>query len=125
MLVNFLKPTMESRFPEYVKTIFVPKVTKELQTLERIDIFFDMYKKGSLKRTTLQKGDTGIRRKMEEQSHAPKYWHSFLRIDKNKTELFRFFLKQITTNIETSKIVVAAFEDRVLTLNDSNVGTLS
>ena len=40
-------------------------------------------------------------------------WHSFLRINKNKTELFRFLSEQIITNIETSKIVIAAFEDRV------------
>ena len=125
MLVNFLKPTKESTFAEYAKTVFVPKVMKELQTVERIDIVFDKYKKDSLKRTTLQKRGTGIRRKVEEQSQAPTNWHSFLRIDKNKTELIRFLSEYIITNIETSKIVVAAFEDRVLTLNVSNVGTLS
>ena len=125
MLVNFLKPAKESTFGEYAGNVFVPKMTKELQTVERIDIVFDTYKKDSLKRTTLQKRGTGIRRKVEEQSQAPTNWHSFLRIDKNKTELFRFLSEQIIKNIETNKIVVAAFEDRVLTLNNSNVGTLS
>ena len=93
--------------------------------MERVDIVFDTYKKDSLKETTRQKRGTGIRRKLEEQNQAPKYWHSFLRIDKNKTKLLRFLSEQIITNIETSKIVVAAFKCRVLTLNDSNNGTLS
>ena len=125
VLVNFLKPTKESTFAEYARTVLVPKVTKELQTVERIDIVFDTYKKDSLKQTTRQKSGTAIPRKVEKQSQAPTNWHSFLRIDKNKTELFRFLSEQIIKNIETNKIVVAAFEDRVLTLNNSNVGTLS
>ena len=62
---------------------------------------------------------------MEEQSQAPTNCYSFLRIDKKKIELFRFLSEKIITNIETSKIVVAAFDDRVLTLSDSNVETLS
>ena len=100
-------------------------MTNKLQTAECIDIVFDTYKKNSLKQTTCQKRGTGIRRKVEEQSQAPTNCHSFLRIDKNKTELIKFLSEYIITNIETSKIVVAAFEDRVLTLNVSNVGTLS
>ena len=42
-------------FAEYARTVFVPKVTKELQTVERSDIVFDTYKKDSLKQTTRQK----------------------------------------------------------------------
>ena len=41
VLVNLLKPTKESTFAEYARTVFVPKVTKELQTVERVDIVFD------------------------------------------------------------------------------------
>ena len=41
ILVNLLKPTKESTFAEYARTVFVPKVTKELQTVERVDIVFD------------------------------------------------------------------------------------
>ena len=114
---------MENTFAEYARAAFVPKVTKELQTVEHIDIVFGIYKKDSLKGPTRQKRDMGIMRKVEEQSQAPTNWHSFLRINKNKTDLFRFLSEQIITNIETSKIVVAAYENRVQILNNFHVGT--
>ena len=60
VLVNLLKPTKESTFAEYARTVFVPKVTKELKTVECVDIVFDTYKKDSLKETTQQKRGTGI-----------------------------------------------------------------
>ena len=59
-------------------------MTKELQTVERLDVVFDTYKKDSLKATTRQKRGKGIRQKVEEQSLAPTNWHSFLRIDKTR-----------------------------------------
>ena len=125
LLVNLLKPTKESTFVCRVcQNCLCAKVTKEQQTVEHIDIVFDTYKKDSLKGTTQQKRGMGIPRKVKEQSQAPTNWYFFLGIDKNKTELFRFLSEQIITNIETSKIVVAAYEDRVLTLKDSNVGAL-
>ena len=52
VLVNLLKPTRQSTFAEYARTVFVLKVTKELQTVERVDIVYDKYKKVSLKGTT-------------------------------------------------------------------------
>ena len=125
MFANLLKPTKESTFAEYARTVFVPKVTKELQTAEHVDFVFNTCKKDSLKETTQQMRGTGIQSKVEVQSQAPPDWHSFLRIGKNKTGPFRFLLEQIIMSIETSKIVAAAFEDRVLTLNELNVGTLS
>ena len=54
------------------------------QTVELVDIAFDMYKKDSLKGTTWPKRGVGIRRKVEEQSQAPRNWNSFLRIEKIK-----------------------------------------
>ena len=46
------------------------------QTVELVDIAFDMYKR--------PKRGVGIRRKVEEQSQAPRNWNSFLRIEKTK-----------------------------------------
>ena len=125
VLVNFLKPAKQSTFAEYARTVFVPKVIKELETVERVDIVFDTYRKESLKATTRQKRGIGIRRKVEEQSQVPTNWHSFLRIDRNKTELFRVLSEKIITSIETNKIVVTAFEDKALISNGAMVGNLS
>ena len=125
VLVNFLKPAKQSTFAEYARTVFVPKVIKELETVERVDIVFDTYRKESLKATTRQKRGIGIRRKVKEQSQVPTNWHSFLRIDRNKTELFRFLSEKIITSIETNKIVVTAFEDKALISKGAMVENLS
>ena len=116
VMVNLLKPGKQSTFGEYATNIFVPKVTKELQTVERLNAVFDTYKKDSLKATTRQKRGKGLRRKVEEQSLAPKNCHSFLRIDKNKTEVFKFLSERIV-EIETNKMVVSPFEDKIVGLN--------
>ena len=39
VLVNLPKPTKQSTFAEYARTVFVTKVTNELQTVEWVDIF--------------------------------------------------------------------------------------
>ena len=80
---------------------FLPKVVRELQTVERVDTVFDTYKKYSLKGTTRRKRGVGIRRKVEKQSQVPANWHSFLRIDENKEELFRFLSEKIKAEINT------------------------
>ena len=58
VLVSLLKPTKQSTIAEYARTVFVLKVNKELQTVERVDIVFDTYKKDSLKGTSRQKRRT-------------------------------------------------------------------
>ena len=84
MLINFLKPTKQNIFTEYVRTAFVPKVTKELQTIEHV-IVFDIHKRDSLKGTTCQKRGTRLQwTKVKEQIQAPKNWHYFLRTIKTK-----------------------------------------
>ena len=55
VLVNMLKPPKGSTFGEYARTLFLPKVAKELQSVSRIDVVFDCYKKNSLKETAFQR----------------------------------------------------------------------
>ena len=125
VLVNLLKPAKKMTFTEHGRAAFLPKVVQELQTVERVDIVFDTYKKDSLKGTTRQKRGVGIQRKVEKQSQVPTNWHSFLRIDENKEEIFCFLSDQIKAEINTSKIVITTFEDKVLTSSGINVETVS
>ena len=125
VLVNLMKPAKKMTFTEYDRTVFLPKVVKELQTVERVDIVFDTYKKDSLNGTTRRKRGVGIRRKVEKQSQVPTNWHSFLRIDENKEELFCFLSEHIKAEINTSNILITTFEDKVLTSSGVNVETVS
>ena len=72
VLVNLLKPAKKMTFTEYGRAVFLPKVVKELQTVERVDIAFDTYKKDSLKGTTRRikgYGDTEKSGKAKSGSH--------------------------------------------------------
>ena len=80
VLVNMIKPGKE-----YAEKLFVPRVQREIELYERVDVVFDTYKMDSLKSTARQKRGKGIRRKVEARSQAPSNWASFVRIDENKT----------------------------------------
>ena len=73
--------------------------------------FFDTYKKDSLKSQTRLKRGKGKRRKVQTNSFAPTNWKAFLRIDENKTELFKFIFTQLLPlEAETDTILVYAFD---------------
>ena len=51
---------------------------------------FDEYRKDSLKAATREKRGSGQRRRVLQNALIPCDWNEFLRVDKNKTELFRY-----------------------------------
>ena len=65
-------------------------MSNQLATTQRVDIVWDVYIADSLKNTTGQKRGKGIQRRV-----APN-WIDFLRVDENKTELFKFLSQQVT-----------------------------
>ena len=101
VIVNMTKPGKEKTFRAYAEQLIVPKIQSELDRCKRVDVVFDTYRKDSLKSTTRRKRGKGIRRKVEGNSQPPKDWDSFLRIDENKTELFRFRSHAITNAVSS------------------------
>ena len=59
----------------------------------RCDIIVDVYVENSLKRHTREARGIGESLKIEESTRLPKDWHSFLRVDDNKTASLDFLLK--------------------------------
>ena len=105
----------------------MPKIQSELDRCKHVDVVFDTYRKDSLISTTHRKRVKGIRRKVEGNSQPPKDWDSFLRIDENKTELFRF-LSHAITNVVSSDIdhiVVCAFDNTVLFNREIDISHVS
>ena len=75
-----------------------------------------------MKSETRLKRVKGVRRKVQTNSIAPTNWKTFLRIDENKTELFKFISAQLLPlETETDTILVYAFDD----LTCSNKPTLN
>ncbi|KAL8561151.1 hypothetical protein ACOMHN_054522 [Nucella lapillus] len=70
-IIQMLKPAASKTFEEYAQQIVIPYMSTKLQTVSPLDLVWDTYLADSLKA-------------------IPKNWQNFLRVDSNKTELFRF-----------------------------------
>ena len=127
VMVNMTKPDKEKTFRSYADNLIVPRIQSELDKYERVDVVFDTYRKDSLKSTTRRKRGKGIRRKVEENSQPPKDWASFLRIDDNKTELFRFLSEAINNAVSNNSdhTVVCAFDNKAIVNREFDVSRVS
>lgn len=94
-IVQMLNPGMARTFQEYADQVFTSYVSTQLATTQRVDVVWDVYIPDSLKSTTRQKRGKGIRRRVAPTTVLPKNWSDFLRVDDNKTELFKFLSQQV------------------------------
>ena len=99
-VVHFLVPATCGTFENYAKEIFLPYVVKELDTVSRIDIVWDVYKSDCSKNTSREKRGCGTWRRVSSSTRIPGKWTGFLRNNENKQELFRF-LAQKCVDYET------------------------
>ena len=77
-------------FEEYAQVAFLPYVLKQLDSVKRVDVIWDAYKEDSLKNAVREKRGSGQRRKASANTRIPSDWKGFLRVDANKSELFKF-----------------------------------
>ena len=57
-------------FQQYSDTVFMPYISSQLKSVERVDIVWDVYIEDSLKRTTRQNRGKGVRRRvLPQRSH--------------------------------------------------------
>ena len=92
----------------------LPYVSAQLLNTTRVDIVWDVYQTDSLKGTTRQKRDKGVRRRVVPSAAITKNWKDFLRVDDNKTELFSFLSHQVTLLQTEGKAVYATDRHDVL-----------
>ena len=95
VIVQMLPVKTARTFEEYFNTIFAPYVLHQLETANRVDLVFDDYRKDSLKTSTREKRGSGQRRKVLPNALIPCDWKGFLRVDENKTELFRYLSEKV------------------------------
>ena len=62
---------------------------------------------------------------MEATSRPPNDWMSFLRIDENKTELFRFLSESLIHSVPYEIKLLCAFDDKVVSNKDCDLTTLA
>jgi len=125
VLVNIATPGKAKTFYDYASNVFFPMVRSELKKVERVDVVFDTYKADSIKSTARAKRGKGMRRKVEPNSQPPKNWGSFLRLNENKTELFRYLSKAVIDTASGDLNLLCAYDDKVLSNQDHDLGMLS
>lgn len=112
-LINSLPPRSSKTFDDYASEDILPRVESFGIKYKRVDIVFDVYKKSSLKSEARSKRGQAIRRRVTGTSKTPTNWRSFLRDDKNKTELFHFLADKMCEVKTTSTVVVTKGEDAI------------
>ena len=118
-IVNMLKPTGACKtFAEYSQFVFIPYVTRELESVKRVDVVWDRYLSNSLKDCTRRKRGNGSRRRVQPDTKIPGNWAAFLRVDENKVELFHFLAKQLITISNVRGQVVTTKDESVLFNNE-------
>ena len=63
-LVQMLRPKLTATFQEYVEVIFLPYIMRQFDSVKTIDIVFDVYKSDSLKSSTRERRECGVRRRV-------------------------------------------------------------
>lgn len=74
--------------------IFLPYLDNQFGNAKRLAIVWDTYISDSLKESTREKRDEGIKRKVSGNTKLSRKWFGFLRDSKNK-ELFEFFTTKV------------------------------
>ena len=123
-VVHFLVPGTCVTFEDYAKEVFLPYILKELATVIRIDIVWDVYKSDSLKNLTREKRGCGIRRRVSSSTRIPGNWAGFLRNSENKQELFRFLAQKcVEHEIGENKIIYSTMDDQVMCTSGGTITT--
>ena len=64
VIVQMLPPKTASTFDEYINAVFTPYILRQLESVKRLDIVWDVYREDFLKRSTREKRGYGQRRKV-------------------------------------------------------------
>ena len=116
VLVSILKPGGCKTFGDYTAKVFVPHIEREQNQAQRVDIVWDQYFDNSLKAQTREKRSTGPtqRRRVELSSPIPRNWKQFLRLNDNKTELFKLLNSELAASATAGKSLVVTNGDTAL-----------
>ena len=111
--MHLLHPKYAKTIAEFVNDVYLPYLSKQLQSSARLGIVWDRYDHNSLKSQERLKRGTGRRRHVEPSGNLPSNWADFLRRDENKEELFSFLAKA-SVILDTPDQVISTFREQVI-----------
>ena len=106
--VQMLKPATCKNFREYAQQIFIPYMSTRLQSSSRLDLVWDIYTADSLKANKRAKCGKEVCRCVVAEAAIPRNWQNFLRVDTNKTQLFKFLSEAVLQwfNLKDKQLVI-------------------
>ncbi|KAL8559021.1 hypothetical protein ACOMHN_039776 [Nucella lapillus] len=124
VVVQMLHPKLSKTFHEYAQSVFMPYVLRQLKQVSRVDVLWDVYLEDSLKAATRVKRGSGQRRRVVSEALIPGNWQGFLRLDKNKEELFSFLGHILAETNVPGKVIISTCNSNVLTSSEINISEL-
>ena len=123
-IVHMVRPGACGTFEEYSQQMFLPYITSQLETVNRVDIVCDRYLTSSLKPSTMdhrRRSGTVQRQRVIGGIPIPANWEAFLRSNANKDELL-CYLSECVQACETDRKVIISTKDETIvsTQNDMN-----
>ena len=79
-------------FKDYAANKFIPRISRLLSNVNKLDVVFDVYLEDCLKSIARLYRGQGLRKCVRDNYKVPSNWNSFLRHSENKTELFLFLV---------------------------------
>ena len=126
------QPTLDATilvhtFEGYCQTVFGPYIERYLQSVKRVDLVWDVYREGSLKRTTRERRGTGQRRQVTMSTRIPTDWKGFLQNDENKNELFLLLASYVVSMMipDDKKLYTTSGESVLSSTNRMNLTNLA
>ena len=119
VIIHMLRPRGCRLFKDYAQNIFQPFIMSSLDKVKRLDVIWDRYLENSLKQSAREKRmnlGTAQRQRVLSDSPIPSNWESFLRIEENKDELFRYLSESMKDYDTNEKVLVSTYGESVITV---------
>ena len=128
-LVHTLDPkrsgVVVKTFEDFSPHIFLPHIARQLQCVKRLDVVWDVYKAGSIMSYAQECCGFVEALRVASNTRFPPNWKTFLRVDSNKTRLFKFLASKLKSfNLPKCKLLITTYEHRVLSSPQSDVSQL-
>ena len=106
--------------------MFLPNVERQLQSVERLDFVWDVYKAGSLKSSTRERRGMGEALRVAVSTRLPSNWKTCLRVDSNKTGLFNYLASALKAfHPPEGKVFRTTCQDVVISNPESDVSQIA
>jgi hypothetical protein len=106
-------------FSDYAQNVFVPNILRKMDTCDRCDVVWDIYREESLKAHTRATRGVGEQLRVQGDTYLPGNWKSFLRVNSNKTSLFHYLAGELSkARLPEGKMLITTVGDETIVNNN-------